>query len=203
MYQDKKTQYDDNKSSSVAFLLVGSIVCVFAVLIWTGILNLPLYGFNGNMFKTVLTAMGIIFVGIGLSSAMKAKKMVSEVSEEENLFNNIIDWFKENITVEDIDSEVNQELNVGEKGLLRLEIIQDKLITNFDLTDQGMIDELAEKIYSILYEDSSTTYQEEVSDDFYVSNNDCEEAFNSDENDDTDDILTDTSDDDNNTSDDQ
>lgn len=155
-YVKKSQQYEDLKSSAAAFLIVGGALLAVSVLCWTGIVRLPMTGFSRILSQSVMTLMGIAALGVAFSSTRSAKKVSSQVAEEEQATSQLIAWFTGNYTGEDLDRQLSGEygsdLAPEELSLKRFELIQDILITNHDIADQSYVDMLSDEIYSRLYE---------------------------------------------------
>ncbi len=153
-YVDKSQKYDDLKSSASAFLFIGIILIILAVLCWTGIFNLPMYGVTKIIIQALITAMGIGCIIIYLSSSRSAKELAPQVEQEKKQTEEILSWFTGAYTAEDIDNEIEykEELAQEELSLKRLEVIQDILVTNRDLPDPSYVDALCDEIYAQIYE---------------------------------------------------
>lgn len=156
VYVKKSQQYDDLKSSAIAFLLVGGVLFVFSLLCWAGMIPLPIAGVSGILSRSVMTVLGLGALAVAWHSSQSAKKISGQIADEEQVTHQLIDWFTANYTGDRLDAQIrgeSGELSPEELSLKRFELIQDLLITNHDITDQAYIDALAEDIYSRLYED--------------------------------------------------
>ena len=156
VYIDKGSAYSDNRSSAAAFLLVGGVITVLMALSFAGVLKLPA-GFDNLMSKGVLTIMGIGFLLIGLGSLKKAAGLKAEAREEEQRNRQLIRWFTDSFSREELDYNAEQGLpaDAGEEELAmaRLDFIQDQLMQHQDITDKAYAADLAEAIYSRIYEE--------------------------------------------------
>jgi hypothetical protein len=156
VYVKKSQQYDDFQSSASAFYLVGGIVLAGSVLGWANILPLPMTGFSRYLSLGVMTVIGIFCIVSAISSTRSARQVKGQIAEEEDTTKQLLNWFKESYTGEQLDAQIRAEsgdLSPEELSLKRFSLIQDILITNHDITDQGYIDMLSEDIYGSLYED--------------------------------------------------
>jgi hypothetical protein len=156
VYVKKSQRYDDFQSSASAFYLVGGIVLVGSVLGWANILPIPMTGFSRYLSLGVMTVIGIFCIASAISSTRSAKQVKGQIAEEEDTTKQLINWFKDSYTGEQLDAQIRTEsgdLSPEELSLKRFSLIQDILITNHDITDQGYIDMLSEEIYGSLYED--------------------------------------------------
>ena len=155
VYVKKSQRFDDLQSSASAFLLIGSIMTLGGVLLWLGIIPLPMAGVSGIITKSVLTLMGIGALIVAFTSSKDAKKLSGQIAQEEETTKNIIQWFLDTYTGEQLDKQILSEsgqLSPEEHSLKRFDLIQDLLITNKDLADPSYVDLLCEEIYSKLFE---------------------------------------------------
>ncbi len=156
VYVKKSEQYSDLKSSADAFLLVGGLLTIAAILIWTNFISIPMAGLSGLIIKLVLTAMGVGSLAIAYKSFQSAKKVSSQVAEEEQVTRQLVDWFISSYTGDGLDQQIaaeSGELSPEELSLKRFGLIQDIIITTHDITDQSYVDLLCEEIYGKLFED--------------------------------------------------
>lgn len=156
LYVKKAQKYDDLKSSASAFLLVGGGLLVLSVLCWTGIIRLPMAGPSLLISQSVMTLLGIGSLIVAAASAKSAKAISGQIDEEEATTRQLIEWFTENYTGSQLDSQIlaeSGELLPEELSLKRFSLIQDILVTTYDIADQGYVDLIAEDIYGKMYQD--------------------------------------------------
>ena len=104
VYVKKKDKYADLKFSGISFIIFGVAGIAVVILNLLGIITLF------NPFSTVI--MGIVFViflGVGISSLMRAGKIKGIVAEEERVTKDVEKWIEENITDELIAGMVDPE----------------------------------------------------------------------------------------------
>lgn len=155
-YVKKSQKYEDMKSSVSAFLLVGLILGVFAVLCWTGILNMPMAGVSKYLIQGVITFMAVGCFLVAFSTNRSAQAVFSQIEGEERETAEIIQWFLDSYRKDDLDSRLHNEfpdLTDEELSLKRFELIQDLLVTGKDLPDQAYVDALCEEIYGKMFEE--------------------------------------------------
>lgn len=152
LYIKKSQQYDDMKSSGWAFLLTGTALLVFAVLCWLNILPIHL----GIVSKLALTIFGAGSLIVSLKTFQSAKTVQGQIHEEEEKSRKITDWFLSSYTGAQLDEQLLSEfgeLLPEELSLKRFGLIQDILITSYDLHDQSYADLLTDEIYEKMYQD--------------------------------------------------
>lgn len=154
VYETSAQKYENLRSSASAFLFVGGLLVIVSAVCWLDIINLPMTGSSGYIFKGALTAMAVFCLGVYAKTSREAKNMRPEIDREKERTSEIIHWFLEQWTGESIDNEIQERdsLTEEELSLKRFQIIQDHLITNRDLPDQAYVDALCEEIYSRVYE---------------------------------------------------
>lgn len=155
VYVKKSDAYSDNKSSGIAFLIVGGAMSLFIILALAGVVAIP-GNFNNPVFKTVCALIGAAFIVIGFVSLSNAKKIKGSVKKEEDSRKEMVAWFEENYSLDQIDYEVRQSartvLSDEELALERLSFIQDRLMIQFDIPDKAFADDMSEEIYTDIFE---------------------------------------------------
>ena len=155
-YVNKEQRYEDMNSSASAFFLVGGILLAASVLIFIGILPLPMTGFSRYSFQGLLALMAVGSLAIAFSSKKSARVLKTEAVDEEKETDEILQWFVKTYSGKDLDDQIHMEdpeLSDEELSLKRFELIQDYLVTGRDLPDQSYVDALCDMIYSRLYGD--------------------------------------------------
>ncbi len=155
VYVKKSQQYDDLKSSASAFLIIGGVLLAISVLCWINLLQLPLAQGSRMIMQAVLTVMGVLCLIVAFRSAQSARRMSSQISQEEDATKQLVQWFLDHYQGTQLDAQIAEEsgeLGPEELSLKRFDLIQDILITNHDLADQSYVDLLAEEIYGKLFE---------------------------------------------------
>lgn len=154
VYVKRADRYEDLKSSASAFLLVGAIMAVLAVLSFGSALHLP-FTLPGNiMLKLMFIVLALGSFGIYLKTAAAAKAIQGQIAEEQTATAQLTQWFLDNYSAAQIDETILREqgaLRPEVLALRRMELIQDCFITHYDLADQSYVDALAEDIYGKLY----------------------------------------------------
>ena len=154
-YVDKGQRYEDMRSSASAFFIVGGLLAAAAILCLAGVIPLPMRGLSRYLFEGMLAVMAAGSLIVAVSSRKRAGPLKSEAAEEKAETGDIISWFVQSYTGDDLDTRLLAEdpsLSGEELALKRFELIQDLLITGRDLPDQSYVDALCDMIYSKLYE---------------------------------------------------
>lgn len=149
LYVPKKDKYEDFESSAVIFTAFGIIGDILVVLTALNIVNIPF--FKGISSQIIMTIMFTVFLIIGISSWVKAKKIKSEIGAEEDTTNQINAWMKEHITkalLASVESaSVAEEINI----LNKLNYMHELVSEQFPDADTDYLDLLIDNFYNDLY----------------------------------------------------
>lgn len=156
IYINKEQKHEDLKSSASAFYIVGIIVTAVSILCWIGKIDLPMHGIYKMIFLLATTIIGIFSLVVAVKSTAAAWKLAPQIEDENQATQNLIQWFTDTYSGDDIDQAIDGAAVIApeELSLKRFSLIQDYLITNHDLPDPSYVDALCEEIYSKLYESS-------------------------------------------------
>lgn len=142
-YVMKSDQYKDLASTIWTFLILG--IAGFVVVI----LNIidVLHFLNGPLPIVVMGALFLFFIYVGLSTIKKAKKVKSEIKEENERTEQINEWLKQNVTEHFLaslrDESISEELNYIKQS----EDIKKLLIKEFGELNTSYLDRLIEEFY--------------------------------------------------------
>ena len=158
VYVTRAERYEDLKSSASAFWIVGAALIILAVAGWGGLLPVNI------ILKLMFTILAAGSIFIAWKTGQDAKTVKGQIQEENEVTEQLIKWFLENYTPEQIDEIVRREngdLQDEVLALKRIALIQDIYVTQYDLADQGYVDALAEEVYSQLFEDGDEETEED------------------------------------------
>ncbi len=155
VYINKSQKYEDLRSSAFAFSLVGGIVLFGSALGWAGILPLPANVVPRYIGLAAVTLIGIGCMAVAAISFRSAKELCSQADEEDKMTRQLVEWFLASFDGSQIDRQILEEsgeLTPEELSLKRFSIIQDRILTGQNITDQSYVDLISEEIYGKLYE---------------------------------------------------
>ena len=158
VYVTRAERYEDLKSSASAFWIVGAALIILAIAGWGGLLPVNI------ILKLMFTVLAAVSIFIAWKTGQDAKTVKGQIQEETEVTEQLIKWFLENYTPEQIDEIVHREngdLQDEVLALKRIALIQDIYVTQYDLADQGYVDALAEEVYGQLFEDDEEEYEED------------------------------------------
>lgn len=152
-YVKKSVQYEDLHSSGITLLVVGSVGIVFFILSLTGILPFSL-GSN-FLFYLVMGVVFVFFVAMGAITLSRAAKVKTQIAEEEQATEDILNWFLETYTADDIDlacADIHEDTPDEARYYSRSAYIKHELDTNLEALDESYLEALAEQIFEKLFE---------------------------------------------------
>ncbi len=102
-YVKKSKKLEDARSSSWAFIILGTIglLCILAV--WMNLIPLNLALYSKILDTIVLGALFLLLIVVGFYYASRVKILEAEVKKEEKTTRQIIKQITDNFTLEDID----------------------------------------------------------------------------------------------------
>ncbi|MDF2512619.1 MAG: hypothetical protein K0S04_2485 [Herbinix sp.] len=144
VYVMKADQYKDLTGTVWIFLLFGIAGLVVVLLNVIGVLHF----FNGWIPNTVMGALFLFFLYVAQSTSSKAKKVQTEIDEENKLTEQINDWLKANVT-EVLVSSLQDENISDELNYIRVtDKVKDMLIEEFGNQNLAYLDRLIEEYYN-------------------------------------------------------
>lgn len=152
-YQDSLQRADDNRSSAWVLLMVGSLGLVLVILGVTEIL--PFKFENSYLLYGVMSSVFVLFVVTGVVSMKNAWLFARKAESENSLRGTIVNWCRENLSADEIDSEVGTQ-GVGEEELYfgRTAYIRERLNRQFINLDQDFLDKFVDDhIYEMIFEE--------------------------------------------------
>ncbi|MBQ7535204.1 MAG: hypothetical protein IJT43_06245, partial [Stomatobaculum sp.] len=163
VYVTRAERYEDLKSSASAFWIVGGALVILALAGWAGVLPVNI------ILKLMFTALAGVSLFIAWKTTQDAKTVKGQIHEENEVTEQLINWFLENYTPEQVDEIVRREHGDVQDEVLalkRIALIQDIYVTQYDLADQGYVDALAEEVYDRLFEDDEEDEEFDEEDEF-------------------------------------
>lgn len=153
MYTSSKAKYEDINSSAITFLLVGGAGFIIMLLLMTDIIKLPFNIATTVFFNTVMTGVFILFIIIGIVSAVSASKLKKKISYEIKTSADLKAWLNENVTADIIDSLIENDVADEEKYYERINIIKEYVLrSQFASVDEAFLDSLLEEFYGETFE---------------------------------------------------
>lgn len=157
LYQDSSQRADENRSSAWILLIVGILGLLLVTL---GIMEvIPLRLGNPYLFYGVMGAIFLLFIVTGAISMKNAKFFARKAASENSLRNTMLEWCRENLKAEEIDSQVGSK-GAPEEVLYfgRTAYIRERLNRQFVNLDQGFLDRFVDDhVYGMIFEETEGT----------------------------------------------
>lgn len=157
-FRSASEKSEEFRSSAWTLIIVGGIGFILVILVAMGIIPLKLASNIKYLSYGTMSVMFIIFFVIGIRSFQSAKRYAAEALTEENLTQEIRDWFAESFTKEDIEADsfegddLAEELDDSEQYYHRIDNIRDKIVSKYPELAEAYLDKLADDIYRDAYE---------------------------------------------------
>lgn len=153
-YRNKAEQAKNYKDSAIVLIVAGVIGLICITLIF---LDKFIVKFSPMQKAITGSIMGIMFLCMlimGILSLRTFKLLKKGVSEEDNLTEEVKNWYRENLRKEMIDSLIGDTSNDSEevKFFKRNEIIAHAIKSKFLNLDDSFIYDIAEVAYQEIFE---------------------------------------------------
>ena len=154
-YIDKRSQYEEMKSSAYTFLFVGVLGILAMILIALDIIPLHMAAYMRVIMAIVMGGLFLFFLFIGVQSFRKMKGLSSEADSEETLTNEILTSFLNGHTAASIDASISDAGTMENEQLYFYRYEQIKRILSEDHPGlaEDYTEDLIEKIYTSLFPD--------------------------------------------------
>lgn len=160
-YMNSGAKAEENRSSAWVLLVVGILGILVMALGITGVL--PFNIGNPYMFYGVMSAVFILFIVMGVVSMRNAKLFEKKAESENSLVDTLLKWSGENLTAEEIDTQIENAADIPEEALYykRFEVIRSQMNHQFMNLDQQMLENLIDtKIYEQIFPDTDGAGEE-------------------------------------------
>ncbi|MBR4993555.1 MAG: hypothetical protein IKY04_04840 [Lachnospiraceae bacterium] len=157
VYVDNESKANDNRSSGITFLLVGTCGIILTTLVVGGFFPISLNPNSKYLIFGVMYAMFALFIVLGVVSVINSARFEKEAKSEMNLFAEMEDYCKSSNIGDLINAEIMEsdpDLSDEEMYFKRCEVIKDKLNLKFMNLDEAFLDNFIDKIYSDLFGES-------------------------------------------------
>ena len=154
-YIDKRSQYEEMKSSAYTFLFVGVLGILAMILIALDIIPLHMAAYMRVIMAIVMGGLFLFFLFIGVQSFRKMKGLSGEADSEETLTNEILTSFLDGHTAASIDASISDAGAMENEQLYFYRYEQIKRILSEDHPGlaEDYMEDLIEKIYTSLFPD--------------------------------------------------
>lgn len=152
VYVSKESKKEETKSTAYSFLLVSILGFIALILFATGVLPIHVAGYMKIMLCIVMGIMLLIFFVIGIVSLRQLKTLDTQAQKENNLESEIVSWFTDTYTANDIDESFDEEVSGQDLYFKRYEIMTRFLSRQYPDLEETFLDHLVEELYGKLFE---------------------------------------------------
>lgn len=152
VYVSKESKKEETKSTAYSFLLVSILGFIALILFSTGVLPIHVADYMKIMLCVVMGVMLLIFFVIGIVSLRQLKTLDTQAQKENNLESEIISWFTDTYTTNDIDESFGEEISGQDLYFKRYEIMTRFLSKQYPDLEETFLDHLVEELYGELFE---------------------------------------------------
>ena len=150
-YKDPSERADEYKSGAQTLLLVGIVGAILLVLLDMGIVPLALSNESKILINVVMGGMFIVFIALGINSVKTYKKLLKQSEEDENLENDIVDWFGKSVTIDMIASNENKRDSEEALYFGRIKKIKEIVSAQYKDLDLSFLEYISDKLYNNLF----------------------------------------------------
>jgi hypothetical protein len=151
LYTNSEEAYKDLSSTASAFLVIGILGIIINFLSYFKVISLPIM--NTTLSFITMNGLFILFIGIGFSSYKSAKTTKEKALLENDMIQELTNWFFENYDEHKIDNLLtSEEKNPEELYFSRAQTIRSSILKKQEVLDEALLDSLVEDFYSNLYE---------------------------------------------------
>lgn len=154
-YMKAKDKAENYKSSGFALTLVGGIGIIFMILFICGVIDIHMAD-NVRLISTVVFT--VLFVGffvLGIRSFSEAKRQAGISADEEQVDEEIREWFLFNYPKENIDEAcgIGEDEKKDETSYFaRNEYMKEVILEKYPEVDKAYLENLVEDLYTETYE---------------------------------------------------
>lgn len=143
VYVKKKDKYADLKFSGISFLIFGVLGLAFVIAN-----QLEVVRWFSTFSILVMTIVFAVFIFVGITSLIRAKKLKGVVSEEDKVVDEVLDWIGANISDDVISSLVDEKLSEEDNYFAAHGKLCDMVAEQFPFFNKGYIDQLMDERYN-------------------------------------------------------
>lgn len=153
-YRNSAAKAEDNRASAYTLFFVGILGFICDMLAFTG--AIPIFHSTGTTRYLVCGVMGalfVLFVVFGIVSMRDSKILLVQAESENSLLSELTKWCKENLSAEQIDSELSdEEMSEEQKYFKRTDQMKAIINDKFMNLDQGLLEHFVDEYYQGLFE---------------------------------------------------
>ena len=156
IYVNSEEKAMEHKSSAYTLILVGGLGFVADILFFFDILPFTMFGSGKYMVVSVMGAMFLLFLVMGIISLKNSRKLLEQADAEGELTKEIKDWCAAHLGANEIDNAVFNAEEAADfsdelKYFRRFERMQECVNAQFPDQDESYISSILDDVYNDLY----------------------------------------------------
>lgn len=152
VYQEKNKKLADNKSTAYTFLLIGGCGLIVVLLVALDVIPFPVAAHTRILMGIVMTALFVLFLGIGAVHFRNIRSMAADADMEMNRTAEIRKWFLETYRADcDEKTDIAANANTEQLYFKRYEQMQAHLHTKYDDLPEDYEEYMLEELYNTVY----------------------------------------------------
>ncbi|KAB1439796.1 hypothetical protein [Candidatus Galacturonibacter soehngenii] len=147
VYVKKEDKYKDTLSSAYTLLIVGFGGLAVLLLVITDIINLNLASPGKYVTYSGMAILLFVFIIIGFNSLKSSKRLAKEAESENQLTEDIFNWFDKNISLDLIDNGITDDMQEEVKYFKRIDNIKEIIQKAYGELNENYLDKIADDIF--------------------------------------------------------
>ena len=152
-YEEADKKAEEYKSGADSLLIVGVAGIIALILLNLGIIPISLTGFTKALITCVMGVMFVVFIMTGITSRKSYKTLMAKADTEKDQKAEIQNYLKENIEINDFDTELNDDEPAMEiLYFRRIEKMKEMIRVKYPSIDSAFMDYIIEETYPEIFE---------------------------------------------------
>ncbi|MDD3367809.1 MAG: hypothetical protein PHP50_02810 [Lachnospiraceae bacterium] len=153
VYYNNAEKAEENKSSAVTLLGVGSVGIVILILLWLGVIPIQLNVTSKYMITGVMGVLFLLFIIMGAVSLRNFKIFAQKAKSDSGIAEQIKEWCSSNLNAADVDADLFDDTEEEEAKYFKRNAKMKQLISEkFMNLDEGFLEQLVDEIYEEIFE---------------------------------------------------
>ena len=151
-FVSKKDKAGEYLSTGIMLVVMGALGCIFIGLLLAGVLPLKVHGLVSIIIDVIMFLFFAMFIGFGIHSLTRYKDYKVKAVVENQETDSFEEWFKTNITMSSIDSDLEITDDEQTNFFKRNAKIKYLIKQNFPSVSESLADLMIDKYYGDIFE---------------------------------------------------
>lgn len=154
VYIEAWKKYEEVKSTTWTFLLMGIAGILLLLLLWADVLPIAFSMVTQIMITVVLGILFVFFLIVGIKSFFEMQSLSKDKQTEKHTILEIQQWFQEHYSADAISNGIDSEdISIEQLYFLRAENISRLMKETFPALSEDFLEYMTEKIYQMYFPD--------------------------------------------------